>query len=133
MILIYLSLLDYTYYLTEIKYIAIIFTLSITHILTNNTVNLYENIVCLLFTILFFISFNYIAEWIMQREAMGFGDILLLIALSPLFTIEKIALLLFIASLAGILFYSGYYLFKKEKLVKLPFIPFITIGFILTI
>ncbi|WP_301099575.1 A24 family peptidase [Otariodibacter sp.] len=133
MILVYLSLLDYTYYLTEIKYIGIIFTLSLIHTLTNDKVNIDSNITCLLFTIIFFISFNYIAEWVIQREAIGFGDILLLIALSPLFTIEGIALLLFIASLAGIVFYEGYYLYKKERLSKLPFIPFITIGFILTI
>lgn len=120
-ILCFLSMLDYYYYFTDIRYIAIIFTLTL---LENNV---YLN--SLFFTICFFVIIHLFSRFILKKEGFGLGDSLLLCALSPLFDLQKMLLLILIAALLGILFYLGYLWFKKQKLEKLPFVPFIAIAF----
>lgn len=120
MILCFLSVLDYCYYLTDIRYVAVIFVLALLAAVTEA----YRE--SLLFCCLCFGMLGLCSRLILKKEVLGSGDSLLLIALSPLFSLEEICFLLLIASLSGIVFYLLYYVMKKEKLTKLPFIPFIS-------
>ncbi len=119
-ILCFLSLLDYCYYLTDVRYISIMFTLTL---LENN---FYPN--TLFLTICFFTIVHLFSQFILKKEGFGLGDSLLLCALSPLFDLKEMLMLILIASVLGVLFYLGYCWFKKQKLEKLPFIPFITLS-----
>ncbi|MGX2974920.1 prepilin peptidase [Ursidibacter arcticus] len=125
-ILIYLSFIDIYYYLTDIHYIAIIFLLTITELLFNQSYFLYERIFTLFIAILFFSLLSLLIKYILKKETLGSGDIILLIALSPLFSLEQFCWLLFIASLVGIGYSLIFYLATKKRLTKLPFIPFIS-------
>ncbi len=126
--LIYLSLLDYLYYLTDIRYVSIIFILALWQLLFYHSLELNSHIFSLFITILFFSLFSLLSQLIYKKESLGLGDILLFIALSPLFTLEEMILLLLYASLFGLAFYALYFLFTKQKLARLPFIPFISLS-----
>ncbi|MDD0823060.1 prepilin peptidase [Mannheimia sp. AT1] len=126
-ILCYLSVLDYCYYLTDIRYIALIFLL----VLWEN-LNSFHN-ETLLLIILFCVGIGGISQFIFKKETFGSGDMLLLIALSPLFTVEKMLLFVLAASLLGIGYYLIYWLIQKQKLEKLPFIPFISVAMLIIV
>lgn len=130
-ILMYLSLVDKLYYLTDIDYVGIIFIFSLTELLFFSVGNLKEHLFCLLATILFLSAFAKISHMILKREGLGSGDILLLIALSPLWVVEQMLQLLLYASSLGILFYLGSRWLAHTVLPKLPFIPFISIGWLI--
>lgn len=124
-ILCYLSVLDYCYYLTDVRYIALIFLLVLLE-----SLNHFHN-ETLLLILLFCFGIAGISQLFFKKEAFGSGDMLLLIALSPLFTVEKMLLLALTASLLGIGYYFIYWLIQKRKLVKLPFIPFISVAMLI--
>ncbi|QLB21669.1 hypothetical protein A6B43_07130 [Vespertiliibacter pulmonis] len=130
-ILIYLSILDTLYYLTDSKYVTIIFIITLLHLVLFNEYNIYPYIISLLFTLIFFFLLIQITQFLLKKEVFGMGDVIILVAISPLFRLEEILLLLLIASLSGLIFASGYFLVKKEKLTKLPFIPFISFSTLL--
>lgn len=119
-VLCFLSLLDYCYYLTDIRYIVLIFLL----VLWEGADNFYND--TLFFTILFCSSIAIFSQRIFKKEALGTGDMLLFIVLSPLFHLNKMLLLVLTACLLGIFYYLLYWRIKKQKLEKLPFIPFIS-------
>ncbi|SUT90957.1 leader peptidase HopD [Actinobacillus lignieresii] len=120
MILCFLSALDYCYYLTDIRYVAAVFVLAL---LRSVEIAYQES---LLFCCLFFGMLGLCSHLIFKKEILGSGDSLLFIALSPLFSLEDVFLLLLIASFSGIAFYLFYFLVMKKTLKKLPFIPFIS-------
>lgn len=133
-ILIYLSILDILYYLTDSKYVIVIFILTLLHLILFNENNMSPYIISLTFTLIFFTIFIQITQFLFKKEVFGIGDVMILVALSLLFTFEQMLLLLFIASLSGLIFASGYFFIKKERLIKLAFIPFISLStFILLI
>lgn len=76
-ILCYLSVLDYCYYLTDIRYIALIFLLVLWE-----SLNSFHNETLLLIS-LFCVGVGGISQLIFKKETFGSGDMLLLIALSP--------------------------------------------------
>lgn len=118
-VLCFLSLLDICYYLTDIKYIALIFIYSIA---------LEKNIDTFLFCAFFFIFIHFISLYLLKKDGFGIGDSLILLAISPLFDLNTMLWLILISTLSGILYYVGYLLITKQKLMKLPFIPFITLS-----
>lgn len=125
-LLCFLSLLDICYYLTDTRYIGLIFLLVLwesLHYFHNET---------LLFTTLFCLFIALFSFLIFKKETFGFGDMLLLIALSPLFDIEKMLQLILTACLLGILYYFVYWWVRKQKLEKLAFIPFISLAMVIT-
>ncbi|KDB44604.1 prepilin peptidase, partial [Glaesserella parasuis] len=93
-----------------------------------HSIELNSHIFSLFITILFFSLFSLLSQLIYKKESLGLGDILLFIALSPLFTLDEMILLLLYASLFGLTFYAIYFLFTKQKLTRLPFIPFISLS-----
>ena len=115
-LLCFLSVIDMLYYLTDIKYIAIILLLTLYN----------GNIETLYITVFFFIFIHFFSTFILKKEGFGLGDSLLLVALSPLFSLEEMLLLILIASLLGITYYLIEPLFTQRKREKLPFIPFIS-------
>lgn len=129
-ILSYLAILDYNYYLTDIRYIAYIFLFSIANLLFFDNLFLYEKLFCLFFCLGFFALFIPLTKLIYKKEVFGLGDAILLIAISPIFQMEQMLILLLTASLSGIFYYCIYWLIKKQKLIKLPFVPFISFAVI---
>ncbi len=115
-LLCFLSCLDITYYLTDIRVVALIFLLS----LSQGEINTLYVLIGL------FIIIQIISLVILKKEGIGMGDYLLFLALAPLFQIEQMLYLILIASLLGIIYYLFYWRITKQKLAKLPFIPFIT-------
>lgn len=124
-LLIYLSLLDYLYYLTDSYYVAMIFFFSLCELLFFQPLLIELHLTTLIFTTLFFALFIPITEKVMKKTALGSGDVILFIALSPLFSLTEILSLLLFSSLFGLCFSGLYWLIKRQKLIKLPFIPFI--------
>lgn len=115
-VLCFLSVIDMLYYLTDIRYIAFIFLLTLYN----------GNIETLYITVFFFIFIHFFSNFVLKKEGFGLGDSLLLVALSPLFSLEEMLLLILIASLLGITYYLIEPLFTQRKREKLPFIPFIS-------
>ena len=117
-ILCFLTVLDILYYLTDIRYLAILFLLT-----------LYKgNLETFYFTVLFFIFIHFFSIFLLKKESFGLGDSLLLIALSPLFTLEQMLHLVLIASLLGVTYYLAERCMTSQKRQKLPFIPFISVA-----
>ncbi|WP_373818751.1 peptidase [Glaesserella sp.] len=128
LILLYLSLLDSVYYLTDIRYVALIFMLSIAQLLFYDQTVLYLHLLNLLLTSLFFTIFIPLTNRLFNQEMLGIGDVVLLVALTPLFIIEQMMLLLLYSSLCGLFFALCYKLICRKNIHRLPFIPFITIS-----
>jgi len=60
------------------------------------------------------------------QSYLGAGDTLLVLSWSGGLPLEELLLVLFLASLFGISFFSVYFICHKKKLEKLPFIPFLS-------
>lgn len=125
-LLCFLSLLDMCYYLTDIRYIVLIFLLVLWESLADFQHQTFT------FTLVFCLLIGCISQLMFKKEAFGSGDMLLLIVLSPLFRLEKMLLLILTASLLGIGYSLVYWLIKKQKLKKLAFIPFISLAMVIT-
>lgn len=117
-ILCFLSVIDMLYYLTDIKYIALIFLLTLYN----------GNLETFYITLFFFIFIHLFSHFILKKEGFGLGDSLLFIALSPLFSLEEMLMLILIASVLGIVYYLIEPLLTHKKREKLPFIPFISLA-----
>lgn len=128
LLLIYLALLDYHYSLTDSRYIGLIFWLAFIYLLFYTPENLQESILNLLITSAFFIGFAVVTQLIYQKEMFGFGDVMLLIAITPLFNFEQMITLILSASVAGLGFALAYFCKFKCKIDRLPFIPFISLS-----
>lgn len=120
MILLFLSVVDYCYYLTDIRYIVVIFML----VLAYDPMQVHID--TLLGCLLFFICLKHIMQWGGMDEAFGLGDSLVIISISPLFVFDEILKLILVASVSGCIYYFSYQRIMKWPLTKLPFIPFIT-------
>ncbi|WP_373767751.1 peptidase [Glaesserella sp.] len=125
-LLIYLSMLDYFYYLTDVRYLGMLFISAIAQLLFYEPWLLSVHLLSLFLTSLFFILLTVLMKYWLTTEMLGTGDMLLFIALSPLFAPEQMILLLLYANLAGLAFACGYFCLKRRRIEKLPFIPFIT-------
>ncbi len=72
--------------------------------------------------------FSWVMKMVLKKEAMGFGDVKLLLFLGALnglsFTIPTLVL----ASLSGMLYYAGQRIFKKGEEGMIPFGPFLIVG-----
>lgn len=126
-VLCFLSLLDIYYLLTDVRYIGLIFILSLIYLITEKQ-DFYDYLFNLTVIILFFMLFYLVGLWFYKKEMMGNGDVLLFCSLCLFFTLDQMLMLILIACILGILFYFGYLLAKKEKINKLPFIPFISLS-----
>lgn len=126
-LLCFLSLLDMCYYLTDIRYLVLIFLLVLWESLADFQHQTFT------FTLAFCLLIGLVSQLMFKKEAFGSGDMLLLVALSPLFRLEKMLLLILTASLLGIGYYLAYWLMKKQKLAKLAFIPFISTAMLLVL
>ncbi|OOS00266.1 hypothetical protein B0187_01910 [Haemophilus paracuniculus] len=126
-ILCFLSILDSYYLLTDIRYVGLIFVLSLIYLLIER-VEFYDYLFNLLAIIIFFIAFYFVSSIVCKKEMIGNGDLFLLFSLCLFFKLEQMLILIFMACLFGILFYFIYLWLKKEKINKLPFIPFISLS-----
>lgn len=125
-LLCYLSLLDYAYYLTDIRYISVIFLCALNYLTFQPEADIRLHLFTLFITSLFFGVLHLIFQYIVRKELLGSGDSLLFIALTPLFTPEQMILLILFSSLSGLCFALIYFCKFRRKIDRLPFIPFIT-------
>lgn len=121
-LLYFLSVLDYYYHLTDSRYVAFIFIL----VLILKIENAY--IESVIFTFFFFSGIFIFSKWYYKKEVFGMGDILLFIALSPLFSLEEMLQLILFSCVFGIAFWLLYFCKTRRKLARLPFIPFISVA-----
>lgn len=128
LLLLYLSLLDYHYSLTDARYIGLIFWIALAHLLFYTPENLFENILNVFMTAAFFICFFWCTQFYYRQEVFGFGDVMLFIALAPLFNFTQMITLILLASLLGLSFAFTYFCKFKRKIDRLPFIPFISLS-----
>ncbi|AAP95989.1 hypothetical protein HD_1126 [[Haemophilus] ducreyi 35000HP] len=122
MILAFLALLDSCYYLTDIRYVFVIFVL----VILQQMQNFYLE--SLLFAIGLFTFLSFFSHLFFKKEAIGLGDILLCLALAPLFTTNQLLIMLLSASLLGLFYYFMCEYLSGKKRLKLPFIPFISVS-----
>lgn len=125
-LLCYLSFLDYTYYLTDIRYLSLIFLCALSYLIFQPETDIRTHFFTLFITSLFFGKLHLIFQYIVKKELLGSGDSLLFIALTPLFTPEQMILLILFSSLSGLCFALIYFCKFRRKIDRLPFIPFIT-------
>lgn len=125
-LLIYLSLVDYCYYLTDSYYVYTVFLLSILQCLLYTPAYVIQAMSNLLIFSCFFLIFIPLTQWFFKKEGLGIGDVFLLLALSPLFSLEQMISLILMASLFGLVFSIFYFCRFQRKINRLPFIPFIT-------
>lgn len=121
-LLYFLSVLDYYYHLIDSRYIAAIFLSVLIYKMHN------AEIETLIFTAFFFIFILGFSRWVYKKEVFGMGDVLIFIALSPLFPVAEMLRLILSAALFGIGFWLLYFCKTKRKLDRLPFIPFISLA-----
>lgn len=130
-LLTYLAVLDYYYYLTDWRYIGLIFLLGIYRLSTLTDADIQEGLLNLLCTAGFFLSFNLITQHLWKKEMLGQGDILLFLALAPLFSLEQMLLCILHASLLGLAWALFLFCKYQRKTSRLPFIPFIALSTLL--
>lgn len=129
----YLAVVDMLYYLTDIDYVAAMFLLAISQLIFSDSAAVQMHLMTFLASALFFAALNGLLRYLSPKTMLGSGDILLLLALSPLFLLEEMLKLLLYASLSGIAFYLFYRIVCGVKQERLPFIPFIMLGVIFTL
>lgn len=127
----YLAVLDYYYYLTDWRYIGLIFLLGIYRLSALPDVDIQERLLNLLYTAGFFLSLNLITQQFWKKEMLGQGDILLFLALAPLFSREQMLLFILHASLLGLAWALFLFCKYQRKTSRLPFIPFIALSTLL--
>lgn len=104
----------------------------------------YQIIITPIVILFIFILLSYIMKKILKKDCIGFGDVKLFVALSPLLTIEKLPIFFGLSGFFGILFYFlliFYYKNKQQNNDKIndktkeinsfPFIPSIFFAFLL--
>ncbi len=69
----------------------------------------------------------------LTHGGIGGGDIKLAAVLGLATGLRGMLLLLCVASVGAVLFGAVYRLIKKEKLAKLPFVPFMTVGYLISL
>ncbi|MGY3765720.1 prepilin peptidase [Vagococcus vulneris] len=121
-----LSLTDYLYGIAEPK---ILYSFSIILL------------ICLLFTapyllhpltaLILFIAFQLI-HWLMPNS-LGGGDSKLITVLGLFIGGYQIIWVIFFASFSGLIFILCFNFLSKSQIIRLPFIPFITLGYMLSI
>ncbi|MHC5269927.1 prepilin peptidase [Enterococcus sp. LJL98] len=80
-----------------------------------------------------FVCFATILISLFFRSYLGFGDLLLLLIWSPWLTFTQFFLLLACASCSALLFFICYFLFKRQVLLYLPFVPFLSLGLLIVL
>lgn len=128
MLLIYLTWLDICYYLTDARYLAAIFVLSLSWLLEQPSWEWATRGEALFILSLFFLLFMPLSQWVCGKPILGSGDALLFCALSPLFSLMENLRLILVACLLGLLFAFGYFCRFQRKIDRLPFIPFIALS-----
>lgn len=120
MLLYFLTLLDSYYYLTDSRYIAVIFVLALLQPI--------PQIDTLIFTICFFTGLTLLLLLFRRTESFGMGDSLLFIAVSPLFSVTEMLQVILFACLFGLFFALIIFCKTQQKIDRLPFIPFISLA-----
>jgi prepilin signal peptidase PulO-like enzyme (type II secretory pathway) len=81
----------------------------------------------------FFTLLYFLASWLFKKEAMGLGDIKLMLPLSFVLGWPAVLLAIFLSFIVGGFFATLLLLFKQKKIGQsLPFGPFLVVGFILS-
>jgi len=90
-------------------------------------------VVSVLFSIIFFLLLSFVAKKIFKKEALGLGDVKLMIPLSLLLSWPKTALSIFLAFIIGGIFAMLMLLTGRKKFGQvLPFAPFLILAAVIS-
>lgn len=78
-------------------------------------------------TLIFLLLVAFLIYFFLQAY-FGFGDMLLLLFWGPWFTIHQLFILLFVASLSGLIISYLYSRLTQQSVNHLPFVPFLSLG-----
>lgn len=122
-----LSLTDILYWQVDPTLLSLFSSLSLLLSLYYNGFNWLNLLGPLVIFLLFFILDIFL------KNAIGGGDIKLLLVYAYFLPLIDLTQLIFFASLSGILFILFYSRFTHKQLTKIPFVPFLTLGLFLTL
>jgi prepilin signal peptidase PulO-like enzyme (type II secretory pathway) len=81
----------------------------------------------------FFTLLYFVASWVFKKEALGLGDIKLMLPLSFVLGWPWVLMAIFLSFIVGGFFATILLLFKQKKIGQaLPFGPFLVLGFVLS-
>lgn len=128
-ILIFVFLADWQYLLVPDFFVVLLSILVLTnHVLFGGS--WWGPLGAMLFSTLFFSGLYFLAKKILGQEALGLGDIKLMIPLSFLLSWPKVLMAIFLAFIVGGIFAMLILLTGKKKFGQaLPFAPFLLIAF----
>jgi leader peptidase (prepilin peptidase)/N-methyltransferase len=95
--------------------------------------NLLNGLLAVVVAVVFFTLLYFLASWVFKKEALGLGDIKLILPLSLVLGWPQVLMAIFLSFIVGGFFATILLLFKLKKIGQvLPFGPFLLVGFVLT-
>jgi len=129
LLLIFVAVADFQYLIIPDFFIVLLSLLAI--VLTGSAYT--SGLIAVAVSIAFFTLLYFFASWILKKDALGLGDIKLMLPLSYVLTWPKVVLAIFLSFIVGGFFATILLLLKQKKIGQvLPFGPFLLVGFILT-
>lgn len=93
-----------------------------------NPLNVYHAVYGAVTGYLFLWVAFHLFQYATGKEGLGYGDLKLLAAIGAWNTWQNLPLVIMIASLLGLIFAGSLYLFKRSKVVEMPFGPWLAIA-----
>jgi len=126
LLLIFVVIVDFRYLIIPDFFIILLSILAIIWLWPNYL----SSLIALVVSLIFFTLLYFLASWIFKKEAMGLGDIKLMLPLSFVLAWPKVLLAIFLSFIVGGIFATILLLFKQKKIGQsLPFGPFLVVGF----
>lgn len=129
LLLIFVVIADFQYLIIPDFFIILLSILAIGWL----GANWQSGLIAILVSSLFFTLLYFGASWVFKKEALGLGDIKLMLPLAFVLGWPWVLLAIFLSFIVGGFFATILLLFKQKKIGQaLPFGPFLIVGFILS-
>jgi len=129
LILIFVLIADFQYLIIPDFFIILLSILAI--ILTGQ--HWQNGLIAIVASTVFFTLLYFGASWVFKKEALGLGDIKLMLPLSFVLGWPWVLMAIFLSFIVGGFFATLLLLFKQKKIgQELPFGPFLLVGFVLS-
>lgn len=129
LLLIFVVIADFQYLIIPDFFIILLSILAIFLVWPNYL----SGLIAILISLIFFTLLYFLASWLFKKEAMGLGDIKLMLPLSFVLGWPAVLLAIFLSFIVGGFFATLLLLFKQKKIGQsLPFGPFLVVGFLLS-
>lgn len=129
LVLIFVVIADFQYLIIPDFFIILLSILAL--YLTKS--NYLDALIAIVSSSIFFTLLYFVAGWFFKKEALGLGDIKLMLPLSFVLGWPWVFLAIFLSFIIGGFFATILLLFKQKKIGQtLPFGPFLVLGFVLS-